>query len=171
MFKNEESMILQMFWKVFYNIHHKKFLKFSQGIGFIEKNHKNKIKWIGSNEDSTLKSEIKDLNREYEKLCAEDKLLEYWIEKTNEDLQSFGEDELQSHYAFLTYEDLQNLRNLSNTQEDFLIIKAPKGTTLERVVLDENEENDYPHQIFLDSGKEEIIPFILSNEHVSLDYK
>ena len=40
-----------------------------------------------------------------------------------------------------------------------------------RMLLDENEENDYPHQIFLDSGKEEIIPFILSNEHVSLDYK
>jgi len=111
------------------------------------------------------------LNREFEKLCAEDKLLEYWIEKTNEDLQSFGEDELQSHYAFLTYDDLKMLRTLSDNKEDYLIIKAPKGTTLERVTLDEDDDVEYPHQIFLESGNEEITPFILSNEEVSLEYK
>lgn len=117
-----------------------------------------------------LKNEIKDLNREYEKLCAEDKLLEYWIEKTNQDLQSFAEDEIQSLYAFLTYDDLKTLKNTSNTQEDFLIIKAPKGTSLERVV-EEDKNVEFPHQIYLDSGNQEIIPFILSQEQVSLEYK
>ena len=110
------------------------------------------------------------MNREYEKLCAEDKLLEYWIEKTNEDLQSFGEDELQSQYAFLTYDDLKLLRTLSDNKEDYLIIKAPKGTTLERMALDEESDVEYPHQIYLESVKEEIIPFILSNEQISLEY-
>ena len=161
-----------MFWKVKKPIKTMIYLKgIVKGIGYIEKNHKNKIKWIGSNEDLSLKQELKDLNREYEKLCAEDKLLEYWIEKTNQDLQSFGEDEVQSHYAFVTYEDLKNLRTLSNNNEDYLIIKAPKGTTLERVSLDEEKnETEYPHQLFLDSGNEEIVPFILSNEQITMEY-
>ena len=170
--KKEEYMTSPMSLKVF-----PIFLNFSYyypflGIGYIEKNHKNKIRWIGSNEDLSLKQELKDLNREYEKLCAEDKLLEYWIEKTNQDLQSFGQDEVQSHYAFVTHEDLKNLRSLSNNNEDYLIIKAPKGTTLERMALDDEKhgEVEYPHQLFLDSGNEEIVPFILSNEQITMEY-
>lgn len=98
--------------------------------------------------------------------------MEYWIEKTNQDLQSFGQDEVQSHYAFVTYEDLKNLRSLSNNNEDYLIIKAPKGTTLERMALDDEKhgEVEYPHQLFLDSGNEEIVPFILSNEQITMEY-
>ena len=63
------------------------------------------------------------------------------------------------------------MRTLSNNNEDYLIIKAPKGTTLERVSLDEEKnETEYPHQLFLDSGNEEIVPFILSNEQITMEY-
>lgn len=166
-------MISPMFLRVnFHSFFIQNPFKF-QGIGYIEKNHKNKIRWIGSNEDQSLRQELRDLNREYDKLCAEEKLLEYWIEKTNQDLESFGEDEFQSKYAFVTFDDLKKLKAYGNDDEDFLIIKASKGTTLERSLQDDEKfqnGNVFPYQIFLDSGKDEIVPFILSNENMTMEY-
>ena len=38
---------------------------------------------------------------------------------------------MMKRYAFLTYDDVRNLSKYSNDENDvFLIIKAPKGTTL-----------------------------------------
>ena len=54
MYKKEEYMILLMFQKVIFYI---LFL----GIGYIEKTHKNKIKWVGGNQDPNLEEDIKKI--------------------------------------------------------------------------------------------------------------
>lgn len=138
------------------------------GIGYIEKILKNKIKWVGVNENPALELEIKNLSKEYDKLCAEEKLLDYWIDKTNEDLQNFAKNEENTKYAFVTFNDIKNLKKNSDSNETFLIIKAPKGTTMELPLGNDEfgEGQEYPHQIFLHSENGEIIPFIVSDEKI-----
>ena len=122
------------------------------------------------NENPALELEIKNLSKEYEKLCAEEKLLDYWIDKTNEDLQSFAKDEEHTKYAFVTFNDIKNLKKSSENNETFLIIKAPKGTTMELPIQSEEEGQEYPNQIFLHSENGEIIPFIVSDEKIDLEF-
>lgn len=47
-------MILLMFQKVF-------FLFYFLGIGYIEKTHKNKIKWVGGNQDANIEEDIRKI--------------------------------------------------------------------------------------------------------------
>ena len=120
-----------------------------------------------------MELEIKNLSKEYEKLCAEEKLLDYWIDKTNEDLQNFAKNEEHSKYAFVTVNDIKNLKKSSESNETFLIIKAPKGTTMEIPLSNENELNEnqeYPNQIYLHSEQGEIIPFIVSDEKIAWEF-
>lgn len=144
-----------------------------KGIGYIEKILKNKIKWVGANENPELELEIKNLSKEYDKLCAEEKLLDYWIDKTNDDLQNFAKNEEHTKYAFVTFNDIKNLKK-SSENETFLIIKAPKGTTMELPLSNENEfgENqEYPNQIYLQSDNGEIIPFIVSDDKIDWEFE
>lgn len=141
-----------------------------EGIGFIKKIMKNKIKWVGSIEDDIgLESEIKNLFKEKEKQLAEEKLLDYWIEKTNEDLMNYAKDEELTKYAFLTFEDLRKLTKNCYENDTFLVVKAPTGTTLEVPILD-NEAEEYPHQLILKSGEGEIVPFLIYNEKIELQW-
>lgn len=120
-----------------------------------------------------MELEIKNLSKEYEKLCAEEKLLDYWIDKTNDDLQNFAKNEEHSKYAFVTFNDIKNLKKSSESNETFLIIKAPKGTTMELPLNNENDQNEsreYPNQIYLHSEQGEIIPFIVSDEKIAWEF-
>lgn len=130
---------------------------------------KNKIKWVGSTEsDIMLESEIKSLNKEKERLDAEERILDYWIEKTNEDLINFAKDEELNKFAFITHSDLKRLTK-ENQNETYIVIKAPTGTTLE-VPLSENETEDFPHQLVLQTGEGEIVPFLIYNEDINVHW-
>jgi len=63
-----------MCWKV----HNFTLLNLS-GIGYIEKLSKNKIKWIGQNEESNYIQEIKDLSKKIEGLEAEEQKIDQFI--------------------------------------------------------------------------------------------
>jgi len=128
---------------------------------------------VGVNENPALEIEIKNLSKEYEKLCAEEKLLDYWIDKTNEDLQNFAKNDEHTKYAFVTFNDIKNLKKNSETNETFLIIKAPKGTTMELPLTNENENDgqEYPNQIFLHSDNGEITPFIVSDDKIDWEFE
>lgn len=128
---------------------------------------------MGANENPELESEIRNLSKEYDKLCAEEKLLDYWIEKTNDDLQSFAKNEEHTKFAFVTFNDIKNLKKNSGNNETFLIIKAPKGTTMELPLNNENElgeSQEFPNQIYLHSDNGEIIPFIVADEKIDWEF-
>lgn len=50
-----------------------------EGIGYIEKTHKNKIKWVGASSDPELEKEIKEMMDELEELKIEEEKMDFWI--------------------------------------------------------------------------------------------
>lgn len=113
-----------------------------------------------------MENEIKNLQKEFEKLNAEEVLLDYWITKTNEDLQNFAKNEENTQYAFLTFSDLMSLKKSSENSETFLIIKAPKGTTMEIPESSEGNIGEYENQLILHCEEGEIVPFIVSENKI-----
>lgn len=134
------------------------------GIGYIEKILKNKIKWIGNTDNSNLEEEIQELQKELAQIEAEEKEIDQWINTLQENLTDLAKDEANAKYAYVTHEDIKSLGALSqDDQSPFLVIKAPKGTTLE-VPTSENEnlgENKY--QLFLKSNSGEITVYVVSD--------
>lgn len=88
--------------------------------------------------------------------------MDYWISTLQNSLNDLAKDEANAEFAYVTFEDIKALG--SEDQNPFLVIKAPKGTTLE-VPTTENEnlgENKY--QLFLKSPNGEISVYYVSGE-------
>jgi len=51
----------------------------NSGIGYIEKIHKNKIKWVGGTEDPELHHEITTMQKELNELEIHEKTMDCWI--------------------------------------------------------------------------------------------
>ena len=103
-----------------------------EGIGLIQKTHKNKIRWVGSSDSSegSFLSESAALNRELESLRQEEDTVEYWIQQLQDSLSQLTKDPLYAENAFFTFEDLRSLK-ADNPVETLLAIRAPPGATLE----------------------------------------
>lgn len=133
-----------------------------KGICYIEKVYKNKIRWVGANEDPQIEDELKNLKSSYQSMCEEEDKLDEWIAQIQNELNSIANDEAQTKQAYLIFDDLKELNNFSSDEnESFLIIKAPKGTSLE-VPVKETNNSQSVHQLILSSNSEEIKTFLVS---------
>jgi transcription factor E2F3 len=142
-----------------------------EGIGYIEKILKNKIKWVGNYENAQLEQELKSRKKEYEELMNEEKDLDKWINKMQLELKDLANDESHNNYSFVTFEDIKTLSPVSKDEnEPFLVIRAPKGTTFELPNANEKDDGtEYPYQLFLTSTEGEILVYLVSNEKYSVD--
>ena len=139
-----------------------------EGIGLIQKKHKNKIQWIGSSDDNDepYMCESASLSKELEALVEEEKKIDYWTNQIQESLNQLTKDPSYTEYAYVTFEDIKNLPNLTDCQsETLLAIRAPPGTNLEvpnpdSLPLDEKER----YQILLHSNSGEISVYVISSE-------
>lgn len=59
-----------------------------EGIGYIEKIHKNKIKWVGGTEDPELHHEITTMQKELNELEIHEKTMDCWIKYLHEELKN-----------------------------------------------------------------------------------
>jgi transcription factor E2F3 len=139
-----------------------------EGIGFIEKVLKNKIKWIGNIENFAIENEIKILSQELEYLQNEESEIDKWMLRLQENLSGLAKDDSNSQFSYVTFEDIKAVRSLTkDSNQPFMVIRAPKGTILE-VPTEENEEDDeedYPYKLKLSSENEEIMVYVVSNEN------
>lgn len=139
-----------------------------EGIGLIQKRHKNKIQWVGGTEGSEQShyNEAANLNRELESLTQEEQKLDYWIAQLQESLNQMTKDPAYAEYAYVTYDDIKSLNNLTGAEnETLLAIRAPPGTSLEvpdPESFPEDERERY--QIYLQSRSGEILVYVVSNE-------
>ena len=80
-------------------------------------------------------------------------------------LADLAKDEANNKYSFVSFEDIKAV-NAQNKESDqpFLVIRAPKGTLLEvpNAQLDGTEE--FPHKMKLTSQNEEIFIYVVSND-------
>jgi len=78
-----------------------------EGIGYIEKLSKNKIKWVGQNEENNYKEEINELSIKMKELDTEEKKIDDHILKVQGMINDLMEDEMSIKYAYITHEDLK----------------------------------------------------------------
>jgi transcription factor E2F3 len=88
-----------------------------EGVGLVEKKHKNRIQWVG---DSCDNSEIMDLFQ------SQEANLEYWIHEMEKRVEEMLDD--NKELAYLTFDDLQNLHG---TQKTMIAVRSPPGTTVD----------------------------------------
>lgn len=139
-----------------------------EGIGLIQKKHKNKIQWIGSSDDNDepYMCESASLSKELENLSEEEKKIDYWTNQIQDSLNQLTKDPSYTEYAYVTFDDIKNLPNLTDCQsETLLAIRAPPGTNLEvpnpdSLPIEEKER----YQILLHSNSGEILVYVISSD-------
>lgn len=139
-----------------------------EGIGLIQKKHKNKIQWVGNVEGGgeNYSFEFNRINNELEELDKEEEFLDLWTAQIQENLNNLTKEQSYDELAYVTYEDLKSLPNLTdNENETLLAIRAPPGTTLEVPDPDSFPPEEHEkYQLFLRSETGEIIVYVISNE-------
>lgn len=127
---------------------------------------KNKIRWIGNTDNSNLEEEIQELQKELEDLEDDEKEIDKWIATLQENLTDLAKEEENTKYAYVTFDDIKALNSI-NREDDtpFLVIKAPKGTTLEVPTSDNDNLGNNPYQLFLKSNEGEIAVYVVSADN------
>lgn len=141
-----------------------------EGIGYIEKAHKNKIRWVGNTEILTMENDIKQLTKELEQLAIEEQELDKWTAYLQNMLADLAKDETNNNYSYVTFDDIKSVNTISRDDDQpFLVIRAPKGTVLEVPTSSQEAEEDYPYKMKLTSQDEEILIYVVSNDKTNGD--
>lgn len=124
-----------------------------EGIGLIEKNSKNQIRWRGGpwSQDPPVSKQINELETSIRELESEEKQLDEKIAHVEQMLNDLSSSEQNKRYAYLTYDDIRSLPELKD--QTVIGIRAPSGTTL--TVPDSEENVMFPnrkYQVFLRSS-------------------
>lgn len=86
-----------------------------------------------------------------------------------ENLTQMTKDPSYADYAYVTFDDIKSLSNLTENENETLIaVRAPPGTSLEvpdPESLPKDEKEKY--QIYLQSKAGEILVYIVSNEKLA----
>ncbi|EGR33200.1 hypothetical protein IMG5_206860 [Ichthyophthirius multifiliis] len=143
-----------------------------EGIGYIEKVHKNKLKWVGGTDDPELQQEISQMRQELEQLDKQEKEMDQWINHLHESLKNtFNNSDETSKYAYLTQEDFKNIskKTQQESNENMFIITAPKGTTVEAPVMEQGVQYEFPFQLFLNSKNGQMEIFLCTDDNNDSD--
>ena len=122
-----------------------------QGMGYIEKNGKNEIKWNQNyrnlenilNKNSLPESFVSNYNKlklELDELKMEEKKIDEELNKYNEEFNYISKKKDFPKYGYITFNDMIKLSKSENL--NFMIIKATKGTVI-NVIDDEESKKAY----------------------------
>ncbi|KAF3321820.1 Transcription factor E2FB -like protein [Carex littledalei] len=101
-----------------------------EGIGLIEKKHKNAICWkIQEEPNSELNASVARLKASIEDLISKEHELDEQISEMQGRIKKFIEDEKTQKLLFLKESDLKGLPGFKN--QTLIAVRAPPGTTLE----------------------------------------
>ncbi|XP_010864710.1 transcription factor E2F3 [Esox lucius] len=132
-----------------------------EGVHLIKKKSKNNIEWMGCNlsEDGGTLNNRQGLTAELSNLCQEERRLDELIQSCTLDVKQMTEATHNQKLAYVTYQDIQQLRNLRD--QTVIVVKAPSGTKLD---VPDPEENLSVH---LTSTKGPIEVFLCPEEYAS----
>lgn len=138
-----------------------------EGIGYIQKFTKNKIKLIDQQNETGLDQQLSELKREMDELEKRDKAYEQKIKEVEDELNKIMNDSELMEYAYITEDDVKFLMNYNKLRTPYVLIEASENTkvdyyapkTRETVTKQPNNKNpkhtdkeDY--QIVLQSNNE-----------------
>lgn len=93
-----------------------------EGIKLIKKKSKNYIEWLGGEVNSAADVELKDL-------VEQERILDELILSCRRQVHRLYEDQSTQKFAYLTYEDVQQIPSLK--EQTVIVIRAPAETKLE----------------------------------------
>lgn len=137
-----------------------------EGIKYIQKVLKNKIKWVGKTEDFDNYEEIEMLLKEREALANEEREILKWTKNLQDMLADLAAEEINNQFSYVTFDDIKAVSNNNKEVGDqpFLVIRAPKGTLLEVPNAEADSQDEHPHKMKLTSQHEEIFIYVVSND-------
>jgi len=135
-----------------------------EGIGLIEKQSKNNIKWkgCGINEGMEISKELEEARNMSHALAADENVLDSYLHRMAQAVKELAETAEASHLSYVTHEDTQALQCFRGST--VLAVKAPSGTTLE--VPDPDEamaQGQRRYQMFLKSTDGPIDVYLVSS--------
>ncbi|XP_046546003.1 transcription factor E2F3-like [Haliotis rubra] len=139
-----------------------------EGINLIQKKSKNNIQWKGATNSIAaskglpmISTDVVDLHSDVADLEAKENMLDDLIANSTRQLKNMTEDADNARLAYVTYQDIRNLRSLD--EQTVIAIKAPPETRLE--VPDPQQSI----QIWLKSQKGPIEVFLCPEEITDMD--
>ena len=118
-----------------------------QGIGYLEKKGKNEILWIKDNNciniqnpNNNIISSYSQLKQELDELKSQNENIEENMNKYREEFKLISQKNEFPKYGYITFDDITKLS--LNEKVNFMIIKAPKGTSI-NVIDDEESKKAY----------------------------
>jgi transcription factor E2F3 len=118
-----------------------------QGIGYLEKKGKNEILWIKDNNciniqnpNNNIISSYSQLKQELDELKSQNENIEENMNKYREEFKLISQKNEFPKYGYITFDDITELS--LNEKVNFMIIKAPKGTSI-NVIDDEESKKAY----------------------------
>lgn len=147
-----------------------------EGIGVIEKNSKNNIKWVGAKhlenqndniadvenqEEAILATNLVDLHQDIEDLKLSEAKLDELIQQCQNEMKQCSGAKHYNKHSYVTYQDIRGIKDFNN--KTVIAIKAPPETKLE--VPDPNESiqiwlksSNGPIDVYLCPENKENIP-------------
>jgi len=114
--------------------------------------------------------DILHITQELENLAMEEREIDKWTSTLQDMLADLAKDEINNQFSYVYFDDIKAVNTVGKeSDQPFLVIRAPKGTLLEvpSVVTDGSEE--FPHKMKLTSQNEEIFIYVVSNENQAQD--
>eukprot|EP00802_Teleaulax_amphioxeia_P019642 Tamp_19883.p1 GENE.Tamp_19883~~Tamp_19883.p1 ORF type:complete len:333 (+),score=88.19 Tamp_19883:113-1111(+) len=138
-----------------------------EGIGLIEKKSKNNIQWKGCGDaEGGDQGDLEALQSELRELENQSKVMDTYIDQLNAELQAQQGDSSFRQRAFVTDEDIRNIKNFKD--QTLIAIKAPSGTTLAVPYPDHSRETGAgKYQIFLQSQQGPVDICLVSSQDES----
>jgi len=137
-----------------------------EGIGYIEKVLKNKIKWVGNIDNLSSDSDVRFISQELEALALEEREIDKWTSTLQEMLADLAKDDTNNQFSYVAFDDIKAVNTVGKeSDQPFLVIRAPKGTLLEVPSISADATEEFPHKMKLTSQNEEIFIYVVSNEN------
>lgn len=102
-----------------------------EGIGYIQKFTKNKIKLIDQANEAGLDQQLADLKREMDELERKDSSYEQKIKEVEDELNRIMADPQMLEFAYITEEDVKFLMNYNKLRTPYVLIEASENTKVD----------------------------------------
>ena len=134
-----------------------------EGIGYIQKHTKNKIKLIDQANESGLDEQLQELQHEMDGLEKIDKSYDTKIKDIEEELASITGNADLLAYAFITEEDVRFLMNHNQLRTPYVLIEASEDTKVD-YYTPKTKDGGYNNRARKDGKPEEEYQIVVQSE-------
>ena len=111
-----------------------------EGIGYIKKHQKNKVRLIDQENEEGMDKEIEWLKRKYQEVQEQERSSEEQILQVQDEIERIMNDQALMEFAYLTEDDIKKMMNYNKIKTPFVLIQASEDTQVDYYVPKNKEE-------------------------------